>query len=477
MTIASPETRGPAGPSLENLNRETPPKMRATTTLIALAALGAFCAFLLPTAPGHYAGWAYIAVHFLYTALMAGIWIWAARPALPWGLVKSDLLPDTHQARISAISNAVLWGGVAFRIFLLPADFFSSNDVERYLWDGAVTLHGFDPYTISPDHSDVVELRALWATPPEHAKYPTLYPPGALLLFSLSALAGPVYGVWLWKVLATAASIAALILMRDVLARRNQERHLALIAFSPLLLLEVGVGAHLDVFIMLSVVAAIAAFDRQRDGFAGAALGLGAGVKFLPIILIAPISLMVLWADDRRTILTKDGVRRIGMLLIGAAMPLIVLYGGAVFLGMTPIGVLPVFFEKWRGGSPVYSALSALFPSVGVLLGQAAIAGVLLVLAFWMALRKRMLASMALLLSTPLAVSPVVFPWYLSVLAPFAALCSSVTILAWLTSAPLIYEVLNGWRGAGVWSHAIWPLWVIAFSVAVGFGIDRMRSA
>ena len=108
-----------------------------------------------------------------------------------------------------------LYLGIALCLALFPLSPLTSNDAERYLWDGAVFLNGLDPYITAPNDAAVSALRDIWPTPPEHAAYPTLYPPGALSLFALSAMTGPVFGFWLWKLTISIAAIASLVLTYD----------------------------------------------------------------------------------------------------------------------------------------------------------------------------------------------------------------------------------------------------------------------
>ena len=96
----------------------------------------------------------------------------------------------------------------------------------------------------------------------------------------------------------------------------------------------------------------------------------------------------------------------------------------------------------------------------------------MLLLAAIAARRNRLVLAMTLALATPLTLSPAVFPWYLCLLVPMLALRPSATLLAWVTTAPMGYIVLNGWLSAGVWQPASWTLWVIAGAVAMGLSFD-----
>lgn len=420
---------------------QTKTTISPASALVMLIAAGVLGAYLLPNAPAEFSGNTYIGLHAFLLGTMLIAWL---NPSIP--------------------TTTILLIGIAARSMLAFAPEFTSNDMERYLWDGAVTLNGFDPYTMAPDNPAVAHLRNMWPTPPEHTAYATLYPPGAIALFSLSAIAGPTTGIMVWKALATFASIASLFFVRAILERRDLSQHFPLFALSPLLLLETGIGGHMDIFVMLSVVVAIHAVDRKNFYLAGLALGIGASIKFLPIILAAPI--VVYMRFQPRTVINT---------VLGIATPLLILYGTALFLGMSPIGTISVFFEKWRGGSPVYAVLEHVLTAPHILVVQILGIASIAVYALLTAWRGNFILAMALFLTAPLLFSPIVFPWYLSVLAPFVALCSSATLFFWLATAPLTYEVLNGWRSIGVWDQASWPLWIIGAMFIFGFLIDLRR--
>lgn len=389
-------------------------------------------------------GTAYIVWHLLLTLLMLGAW-------------RAGVL------RPLAAQHATLAAGIAARLMLLAVPAFTTHDVERYLWDGAVALAGLDPYRVAPDAPVVAGLRAWWPTPAEHAAYPTLYPPGALALYALCASAGPVWGLVLWKLCVTAASVATMFVVRAVLARRGALQHLPLVALSPLLVLEAGVGAHVDAFSTLAVAAALCAFDARRPALVGVALGLGTLVKLLPLVVLLPLGLSLAVAGRWQALGRLMGA---SVLVIGAGYTL------ALALGLQPVGILPLFFERWRFGSPLFAAAQALWPdaAVGALMGLLA-ATLLAAAAAWA--RTNPLAGVQLALAAPLLTSPVVFPWYLCVLVPLCAMQPRAWLLAWFSAAPLSYEVLNGFAAAGVWAPAGWPLWLIAAAVAAGIGLHR----
>jgi len=397
--------------------------------------------YSIPYLFGSHIGTATIAVHLLLTAWM--LWYWQAGRERPNAAQVQKLL--------------VL--GVLARLVLLGVPAFTTHDVERYLWDGAVALQGLDPYVITPNDDVVSELRSIFPTPEEHAAYPTLYPPLALAIYTLCALAGPIWGIWLWKLLITFASIATLFVVNAILRHLKAQRHLALIALSPLMLLEVGIGAHVDALSALALSSALWAYQRARWFAVGVAIGLGACIKLLPLAALGPI-------------LIATPLTRWPKIIIGSTGCVALIYGAALALSMRPIGNLGVFFDKWRNGSPVNSLLESAFPTFEHTLFTLPAAVALGCLALYRS-RQDLHAGLLWMLATPLLLSPIVFPWYLLVLVPLAAIRPSAVLILWLTSVPLAYEVLDRFELTGEWSPATWPLVIIALGWLIGAWADR----
>ncbi len=353
-------------------------------------------------------------------------------------------------AWLTAMSNQshyrwLLLAGIIARLLLIPADTYTSNDTDRYLWDGIVAAEGYDPYQINANDPQVSHLRAIWPTPPEHAHYATLYPPLAIATFSLTAMAGPGNAPLIWKCLTTVAGLITLLLTVRILQHRQCMQHIALVALSPILVLETGVGGHLDIFSTLAVTAALLMWQQKNYLWLGVMIGIGALFKLLPIILLLPMTIYLG--------LTGASIR----MLLASLTTLLIGYGISLLIGWQPIGVLPVFFEKWRFGSPLFSALESIFSGMSLNITIAALLVAGLGFSAFIS-RTKPIRGMQWALSTPLLLSPVVFPWYLSALVPLLALAPSGFLIAWLCVLPLTYEVLNGFIADGVWMPATWPL-------------------
>ncbi|WP_293374495.1 glycosyltransferase 87 family protein [Nevskia sp.] len=419
------------------MSRLPPALIASGLAFVGLAALGA----PLAQATASHHGSAYLLLHGLMTAAMLVAW------------QHTDSRPSTLRW--------LLLTGLAARLLLLPAAPFTTHDVDRYLWDGAVAVAGFDPYRVAPADAVVTALRSIWPTPPEHAAYATLYPPGALALFALAASSGPTLAPLLWKLMVTAASLATLWLGQRLLAAWGRERHLALLALSPLLVLESGIGGHVDSFAALALVAALLAATTARWRWAGFAIGLAALVKLLPVLALLPLA-----------VFAGRGAWRF---LASAALTMATAYGLALALGLVPLGSLPLFFEHWRGGAPLFAAAVAVLPLSAALAGLAVIALLMLVRSALLARQQQLAASLPWALAAPLLVSPVLFPWYLLPLVPLAAAVPSWTLLTALSLAPASYEVLDAFDRGDGWHPAVWPVWLLGIGLLLALVADVLR--
>lgn len=363
--------------------------------------------------------------------------------------------------------------GVLARLLLVPVESYTSSDISRYLFDGKLLIEGFDPYRVSHDDNALLPLVAQWQPPQEHMQYVTLYPPFALGLFGLAASFGVDHAAIAWKVMIAISSIMTLLVGHELLKHMGKQKNLPLLALSPLLILEAGVGAHLDTITTLFVCLALWAWMKEKPLLAGVFIALGALLKFLPLVLLLPL------------LLFYRHIKPAFQLLLGTTITLVVGYGLVFLIGLEPIGSIGVFFQKWRFGSPLFSFLesylstTALIFSLAVLFICGLIYVVMRCLSYRGLLRKissrnvinksdRLtfkLMTMVFLLALPLLLSPVVFPWYLMPLIPFIVLVPRAWLILWMLLMPFSYEVLNQFLCCGIWQPAQWPLMLIGGGV------------
>ncbi|MCB9617089.1 MAG: hypothetical protein H6722_32060 [Sandaracinus sp.] len=388
-----------------------------------------------------------------------------------------------------------------------------SDDLYRFLWDGRVTVHGLDPYAYPPSHPALAFLRDAHHAHVNHADIPTIYPPGAQLLFALAQLLG--HGPSSPRLLALAAHVT----VGWVLRRRGPVGASTAWMLNPLALSESALGGHVDVFVGLAVLAA--ALDlRVGRRLRAVVFALAAVAVKLVGALLIPLAVR-----DRRALalgvvlgaclvvpLSRAGhgadevggfghyARRWG----GNAGGYLVVEG-LVTAGLEPFterdGRLHLTFARpllrslRRGPLDPHAAFTAEKKPIGdvatfelnvaaSLLARSLVA--LAVLALGLALARRVgrgtvdpaHAARALLLVV-LLLAPQLHPWYLLWLLPLELALGRRVVLLWTALAFGAYAPLDAWWSVREWSEPFafgaWQQLVVVVAWVVEAWAPRWR--
>ncbi|HEY5821081.1 MAG TPA: glycosyltransferase family 87 protein [Propionibacteriaceae bacterium] len=208
----------------------------------------------------------------------------------------------------------------------------TSDDAYRYVWDGRVQLAGIDPYHYVPLDPAVQFLRdpLLFPFGDDRALInrpyvPTIYPPVAQVWFVLVALVTP----WSLGTLGVQIGSALAVIATTVLLARflgPERRGWALLyGACPAVMIEASNGAHLDALAALCVFGLGWAAVRRRHWLAGLFLGLAAGIKLVPLLLVPIFLRRGRW---------RTSVAGVGLLLAGYVPH--VLAVGSLVLGFLP---------------------------------------------------------------------------------------------------------------------------------------------
>jgi hypothetical protein len=239
---------------------------------------------------------------------------------------------------------------VALRLALLLDAPHLSSDAYRYVWDGRVQAAGINPYRYIPADPALGALRDEAIFPNiNRADYaPTIYPPGAQILFQLVVrISDSLLAMRLAFVLCEVVIVAALL---DLLRRIGQPpvRVLAY-AWHPLAVWEIAGSGHLDAAMLAAMTAGLwIALVPGRRLLAAAVLAVAALIK-----PPAAIALAVTWrAWDWRA----------PAIAIAVAVALYLPY---LSVGTGVLGFLPTYFEEERiataEGFWVVASLTQLF--------------------------------------------------------------------------------------------------------------------
>ena len=247
-----------------------------------------------------------------------------------------------------------------------------------------------------------------------------------------------------------------------LLLRLAPARNVMLYAWCPLVVKEIAFTAHPDGAGACLLLAAIVLARDRRWRVAAVCLGLAAGAKVFGLVL-APLVLA--------------GARIRYWLLFGATLA--ALYAPFVLLGGTDLASLGVFTREWEFNSALFGLLQTAVPpfEARLVLGLA-------FAVFWGCYYAGYARSGAQgiprgdwIYGALLAASPVINPWYLLWLLPFAAV--SPGIWAWTASVAVLLSYVTGLNLQDYEMHPYaQPLWArgLEFGLILGgFGCDLVR--
>lgn len=169
-----------------------------------------------------------------------------------------------------------------------------SEDIWRYLWDGERVSQGSLVYTQPP-----ADLLGTQVSSEEirqrigHAHIPTIYPPGAQLLFATSYQLNSMIGDSLstrltcWRLFTLLADLALLAALLSICRTLNiPNSALALYVLCPLIPFESSLAGHLDlVGVSMMVIGVMFVMKGQRF-LSGVFIGAATMIKFIPLILL-----------------------------------------------------------------------------------------------------------------------------------------------------------------------------------------------
>jgi hypothetical protein len=346
---------------------------------------------------------------------------------------------------------AVLWHIAFLRI---PTG--SDDDVRRYVWDGRMQRLGYNPYLVIPADPAFAKLHTAETRTLNNPDLPSPYPPGAQLLFrAVTAIHESALAL---RVVFVICDFAIILVLLDVSRRTGQAAHWILAyAWNPLLATEVAGSGHVDIFGALLLVVSFAALIRRWRALAAVAFAMAVAVKLFPILLLP-----LYW----RRIRIRDSV--LAAVLFGF------LYLPFLNHGRIPTGSLGSYIQSFRFNGPVFAAIQQVAtPQLAA--GIAVVVG--LVVAIWF--RRKSGTASADAFAWPMAASllcaPVVYPWYLLWLLPFARSVVTLPIMIWTVSIIPTYIIWHLRSHGRPW---VLPAWVVLLeygSVAITAAILLLR--
>jgi alpha-1,6-mannosyltransferase len=266
-----------------------------------------------------------------YSNLPAFIAI-ACLQGLGWAAAAATVAhrPQGRRTMVLILGTAAL-----LRVVALSAPVFLSDDVNRYIWDGRVQAAGINPYRYIPTDPELASLRdnVIFPNINRNNYAPTIYPPGAQMLFLLAnRLGGTVLTIKLLLVAIEAVGVWALLLVLPAVGAPREQ--ILLYVWHPLPIWEIAGSGHIDAAVVAFVALALLAAARGRRVWSGAALAAATIVKLFPVVLLP-----ALWRPSKSNRGDWRWLAAFVTVIIGAYLP----YIG---VGWRVLGFLPGYVTE-----------------------------------------------------------------------------------------------------------------------------------
>ncbi len=329
-----------------------------------------------------------------------------------------------------------------FRLSILFAPPYLSDDIYRYVWDGRVQATGVDPYRYIPADEALAPLRDQTIYPKINRRdyAHTIYPPGAQLIYFLATRVSE-HVTWM-KVVMLGFEAVAIWALLQLLTSFNLPRQRVLIyAWHPLLVWEIAGSGHVEAAAIAFVVLALLARRRRWDAVAGAALAGATLIKLFPVILLPAL------------------YRRRGWKMpLAFGLTMMIAYLPYLSVGVKGVlGFLPGYAreEGLQNGTQFYLLSlarrvlgEAKVPSVGYLIFAILALGLVALWSFWKReendgsyiVRAFIIATTFVVLLSPH------YAWYFSWLVAFTCLVPRLPLFHLTTTCFVLYKL---WHPAG----------------------------
>ncbi len=320
-------------------------------------------------------------------------------------------------------------------------DFPVSNDLYRYIWEGYIQNHGFNPYLLAPNDPALEaliqgDMAAIWSQI-NHKDLSAAYPPLVMLIFralaALSPTASMFKGSMLFFETLTVGALIGLICWR-----RTHPAHLFWYAANPLVLVYIAGEAHLDIVQAAFVMIGLYFAGSKRPVAAFLMLGSAVASKYFSLVALPfimrrsnchawpALAIAVVWflpfVDEFRSLFASLSI-----------------FAGQMHYNDALADLLRILCGRF--------ALTALVPIL---------MGLLTVIYLF---EQREMRSVYLAFGAVLLCLPTLHPWYILLVAPFMVFYPSRAWLFLMLAAVTTLPVLAIEHDTGVFQEMRWLKW------------------
>lgn len=322
--------------------------------------------------------------------------------------------------------NFYLGLGILARFLLVFAFPQLSDDIYRFIWDGRLIVHGYNPF----DHLPLTIMEEGWASPwldqslfdqLNSQQYHTVYPPIAQFTFAISAWLSP-ESWWgssvIMKLFLFGFETGTILLLPRLLEKINLSgKNAILYALNPLVIVEVMGNLHFEGAMVFFLLLSIYLLIERKTTFSAVMMAFSIASKLLPLLFLMFYIKRLGW----KRAIYYFGI--IGVTLLVLFAPLL----NGVFFGNFGQS-LDLYFQKFEFNASIYYLARTigyyisgynLIAYLGPILASITFFGILITAIrerdnSWEGLIHKMLFAICLYL----ALTPTVHPWY--VILPLA---------------------------------------------------------
>ena len=185
----------------------------------------------------------------------------------------------------------ILGFALAFRITVLFAPPYQSEDVYRYIWDARISSMGINPYAYPPDAPELEKARDDFVYPMINSKpYITAYPPVSQILFRFSYELFGDSVIAMKAVFSLLEFLAVIIIWRLLVLWGLSVQPLILMAWNPFFVFEFSHSGHSDSAMIFLILFAVYLLSRGKMAwtavsYAGAVLAKLHPALWFPLFL------------------------------------------------------------------------------------------------------------------------------------------------------------------------------------------------
>jgi len=358
--------------------------------------------------------------------------------------------------------------GFLVRVTLIFSEPILEDDYYRYLWDGAVTANGINPYEYSPleilqgRESGKVEIKKITklADSSNQILYKinngylrTIYPIFSQIIFALSYKISP-WNVTAWKFILLIFDIITLFLVLIILRESNLPQYFSLFYWlNPIVIHEFFNAGHMDVLAFPFVLLALLMFIKKRYLYYTLFIALAVGFKIWPIVIFPFVLTKI---KNKKSLL-------ISSILLLIAISAIISWPVISTKLDESLGLIK-YTTSWENNDALYQVINLiiqgilfLFPtnySCSLCIARWVIVILLILIVFYYAFKNNPTNSnfflkIFLVTAWMFFISPTEFPWYYTWAALLLVFYPRASFLMYAAFLPLFQLVYR-------WNYFVW---------------------